>query len=178
MAMTHAMRLSGPWAAAACLAAIAVALFHLGRLASAPARRRLFVPAELGHVAVAAAMAVMFGGPPRVVSSLPFAAGCLALAGLLLVVVMVHPACCAPSEWSCCSLLVVEAAAMGCMAGAGRWPVGDLTDWFVVVFAGAALAAVGGPLLRRFRPAWAGVPSITPVASRLVMAGGMLIMLR
>jgi hypothetical protein len=74
-------------------------------------------------------------------------------------------------------MLVVEALAMACMSGAWGVPAGDLTAWFVVVFAGAALAALGGPPARRVVPAWAGAPSLTPVGSRLVMSAGMLVML-
>lgn len=182
----HVLHLPTPLAVAACLASAAVALFHLARLihlarlstvASRSGRGELFVPAEIGHVAVAGGMAVMFAGPHRINSSMPFAIGYLALAGLLLSVVVAHPRCREPSQWACCSLLVVEAVAMACMAAAGRWPVGDLTGWFVAVFAVAGLSAAGGPLVRRVRPARVGAPAITPTTSRLVMTGGMLLML-
>jgi hypothetical protein len=183
--MTHqhgetvsALHLGGSVAAAACVASAAVALYHLGRLARAAlGRRRLFVPGEVGHVAVAGGMAVMFAGPRWLVSSAPFALAYLGLALVLLALVMIRPVCCTRSRWSCCSMLVVEALAMACMAGAWGVPAGDLTGWFVVVFAGAALAALGGPLARRTVPGWAGAPPLTPVGSRLVMSAGMLVML-
>jgi hypothetical protein len=183
--MTHphaelvpALGLTGPVAVVAAVASAAVALFHLGRLArAAVGGERRFVPAEVGHMSVAAGMAVMVAGPRWLVSSAPFAAGYLGLAVVLLAVVLTRPACCTPSLWSCCSMLVIEALAMVYMSGAGGSPVGDVTGWFVVVFAGAALAAVGGPLVRRMAPAWAGSPPITPVGSRLVMSTGMLLML-
>jgi Domain of unknown function (DUF5134) len=176
--LVHTVGLAGPVAVVAAVASAAVALVHLGRLARvAVGRQRRFVPAEVGHVTVAAGMAVMVAGPRWVVSSAPFAAAYLGLAVVLLALVLTRPACCVPSLWSCCSMLVIEALAMAYMSGAGGSPVGDLTGWFVVVFAGAALAAVGGPLVRRMAPAWAGAPPITPAGSRLVMSAGMLLML-
>ncbi|THJ68341.1 DUF5134 domain-containing protein [Candidatus Frankia alpina] len=189
-------------AAVALAAAVAtgiVALFHATRIVTgagrahhvpAFARRVLrgrsaaFVPVEIGHTIVAVGMAIMFVGPSGLASSGAFALTYLVLAGVFLVLVLTNPACCEPAQWSCCSMLVVEALAMACMAHAGRWPVGDLGDrgdlsgWFAVVFAVAAVAAVGGPLLRRAWPAWDAIPApITPAASRLLMAGGMLLML-
>jgi hypothetical protein len=176
--MVHALHLGGPVAVVACVASAAVALFHLGRLARAAlGRQRLFVPAEVGHVAVAGGMAVMFAGPRWWVSSAPFALAYLGLALVLLGLVMSRSVCCTSSRWSCCSMLVVEALAMACMSGAWGAPAGDLTGWFVVVFAGAALVALGGPPARRMLPAWAGGPPLTPVGSRLVMSAGMLVML-
>ncbi|WP_051054120.1 DUF5134 domain-containing protein [Frankia sp. QA3] len=186
-------------AAVALAAAVAtgiVALFHASRIVTddgqahhVPAfvrrvlrgRAAAFVPVEIGHTIIAVGMVVMFADPSGAASSAAFALIYLALAGVFLVLVLTNPACCEPARWSCCSMLVVEALAMACMARAGRWPVGDLGDlsgWFAVVFTVAAVAAVGGPLLRRVRPAWDAAPApITPVASRLVMAGGMLLML-
>jgi hypothetical protein len=183
--MTHqhgevvpALHLGGPVAAVACAASAAVALFHLWRLVRATlGRERGYLPAEVGHVSVAAGMAVMFVGPRWLVSSAPFALACLGLALVLLAVVMTRSECCTASLWSCCSMLVVEALAMAYMSGAWGAPAGDLAGWFTVVFAGAALAALGGPLVRRMAPAWAGTPPITPIASRLVMSAGMLLML-
>jgi hypothetical protein len=176
--MVHAAGLAGPVAVVVAVASAAVALFHLRRLVrTAHGRHGLFVPAEVGHVSVAAGMAVMVAGPRWMVSSAPFAVAYLGLAMVLLVLVMTHPACCTPSMWSCCSLLVVEALAMAYMSGAGESPVGDLTAWFVVVFAVAGLATVGGLLARRMVPASAGAPPVIPVGSRLVMSAGMLLML-
>ncbi|MCK9895865.1 DUF5134 domain-containing protein [Frankia sp. AgB32] len=144
-----------------------------------------FVPAEFGHMAIAAGMVVMFVGPAAWSSSAAFACAYLLLAGVYLLLVLTHPACCEPARWSCCSMLVIEALAMSCMARAGRWPVGELGDpndlsgWFIVVFAASAVAAVGGPLLRRAASGQSPAPSpVTPITSRLVMAAGMLLMLR
>ncbi|MCL9792855.1 DUF5134 domain-containing protein [Frankia sp. AgKG'84/4] len=145
----------------------------------------VFVPAEFGHLAVATGMVVMFVGPGAWVSSGAFALGFLLLAGLFLLLVLTHPACCEPARWSCCSMLVIEALAMSCMSRAGRWPVGefdgldDLSGWFTVVFAASAIAAVGGPLMRRALSGRSpGHRPVTPVTSRVVMAAGMLLMLR
>ncbi|WP_131771057.1 DUF5134 domain-containing protein [Candidatus Protofrankia californiensis] len=174
----HALHLAGPVAVVACLASAAVALFHLRLLVRAASHRgQWFLPAETGHVAVAAGMAVMFAGPLWMTSSALFAAAYLGLALAVLVLLLVHPVCRIPSLWSSCSMLVVEALAMAYMSGAGGRPVGDLTGWFVVVFAGAGLAAVGGLLVRRVAPAWAGAAPVAPVGTRLVMYAGMMLML-
>jgi hypothetical protein len=182
---------------AATLSAI-VAVFHATRIIADDGRahhlpgivRRLlrgrltFVPAEIGHTAIAVGMVLMFVGPAAWVFSDAFALAYLALASIFLLLVLTNPACCEPARWSCCSMLVVEALAMACMARAGRWPVGDLGDlgdlsgWFAVVFTVSAIVAVGGPLVRRTASTGATGPvPITPVASRLVMAIGMLLML-
>ncbi|MCM3885897.1 DUF5134 domain-containing protein [Frankia sp. R82] len=155
--------------------------------------RPRFVPAEIGHTVLAAGMVVMFVGPPSWSGSPAFALGYGALAVAFLALVVTGPACCEPARWSCCSMLVVESLAMACMARAGRWPMaefgtaGDLSGWFIVVFAVSAAGALAGSLPRR---AWAwarplsatgpvlpAVVPITPAASRLVMATAMLVML-
>ncbi|SNQ45958.1 conserved membrane hypothetical protein [Frankia canadensis] len=152
------------------------------RAAFAPSAR--FVPVEAGHALTAAGMAVMFAGPAGWATSDGFAVGYLLLAGIFLTLILTSSSCCEPARWSCCSMLVVESLAMACMARAGRWPVGDLGDlgdlagWFAVIFAASAVLAVAGPLLRRSVSAWGGAPApLTPAASRLVMATGMLLML-
>ncbi|TFE33777.1 DUF5134 domain-containing protein [Frankia sp. B2] len=191
--MTHhhpaaAHALAPPQAVAVVAAAVCalLAMFHAGRLAGALARARrraVYPPVEIGHTVVAAGMAVMFVGPRWMTSSVVFAVAYLALAGVFFLLVLTDPTC-EPSRWSCCSMLVIEGLAMACMARAGRWPVDDstgltnLTDWFAVIFAAAVVAAVGGPLVRRVRPGWVThPPPATSAASRLVMAGAMLLML-
>ncbi|MCK9877464.1 DUF5134 domain-containing protein [Frankia sp. Ag45/Mut15] len=183
---------------AAVLAGI-VGLYHAARLLGPVAGRVVggrprFVPAETGHTIVAAGMVVMFVGPAGWWRSPAFALGFAGIALVFLTLVVTGPACCEPARWSCCSMLVVESLAMACMARAGQWPMaefgmaGDLSGWFIVVFAVSAASALVGSLPRRAwawmraRPLSAGpvlpaaVP-ITPAASRLVMAAAMLVML-
>lgn len=183
----------------AATAAALVAVFHAARITrrvegsrhpavpvlSRPGSRwAMFAPLEAGHAAIAGGMAVMFVSPSGWGSSDWFALTFLVLAVVFLALILASPACCQPGPWSCCSMLVVEALAMASMARAGRWPVGDLTDlddlsgWFAVIFAASAAVAIAGPVLRRTVSAWSGAPpSLTPAASRLVMATGMLLML-
>ncbi|WP_230203026.1 DUF5134 domain-containing protein [Parafrankia discariae] len=200
--------LAGPLALAAGVASILVAVIHLWRMralfrrpvaAGGPHTHASAVDGwiEGGHVLVAAGMAVMFTGPGRLVGSWPFLALYLALTVALLVGLVAHPRCSAPGMWSCCALLVVEAAAMACMSGAASvagWPLrtdGAIGVWCVVVFGGAALVALAGLPARRFAAPPARPPvrelaarligifpePVVPRGSRLVMSGGMILML-
>ncbi|OAA23872.1 hypothetical protein UG55_103314 [Frankia sp. EI5c] len=211
--------LPGPVAYLAGAASVVVAVIHLGRLRGTLRARRAAAPLaqaggagpasparqgggggmagaygwiEVGHVLVAAGMAVMFTGPERVVGSWPFVAVYLTLAVSLLVVVVTHPQCGLPGVWSCCAMLVVEAAAMACMSGAvgfAGWPVGvdgAAGTWCVVLFAGACLVALVGLPARRAarssaRPLVARLmrvfpEPVVPRATRLIMSGGMVLM--
>ncbi|OHV27684.1 DUF5134 domain-containing protein [Parafrankia soli] len=201
--------LAGPLAVAAGVASIIVAMIHLWRMralfrrpvaADGPRTHASAADGwiEGGHVLVAAGMAVMFTGPARLVGSWPFLALYLALTAALLVGLVTHPRCSAPGMWSCCALLVVEAAAMACMSGAAcvaGWPLrtdGAIGAWCVVIFGGACLAALAGPSARRFaappppRPRVRELAArlirifpepVVPRGSRLIMSGGMILML-
>ncbi|CUU58004.1 hypothetical protein Ga0074812_11632 [Parafrankia irregularis] len=209
--------LPGPVTAVAAAAAAVVAAVHLvrlyGLLRSTPAGRLTLGhpvaghPAEghpvaghtvadgwieVAHVLVAAGMAVMFVGPPRLIGAWPFFAVYLALALVMLAMVVLHPHCGTPGVWSCCAMVVVESAAMACMSGAvgfAGWPLrtdGALGAWCVAVFAGACLVALVGLPARwaartsaRRITAWlvrAFPDPVVPRGTRLVMSGGMVLM--
>lgn len=193
--------LAGPVAVVAGLASAAVALVHLWRLRlmlrpvpapRGPAATRADGWIEVGHVLVAAGMAVMFAGPAWVVGSWPFLAVYVTLAATMLGVVVAHPHCGVPGVWSCCAMLVVEATAMACMSGAvgfAGWPLrtdGAIGAWGVVLFAAACLVALVGLPARRAAGtstrgpvAWfmrAFPEPVVPRSTRLIMSGGMVLM--
>ncbi|MCK9900582.1 DUF5134 domain-containing protein [Parafrankia colletiae] len=153
--------LPGPVAAVATAASLFVAFLHLRRLHRTPWPGVTNPDGwiEAGHAVVAVGMAIMFVAPAEVVGSWPFLAVYLVVTAALLVALVAHPRCGAPALWSCCALLLVEAAAMACMSGStgiARWPLrtdGALGTWCVVLFGGAFLTALVGLPARRLATA-------------------------
>ncbi|MEX5636626.1 DUF5134 domain-containing protein [Parafrankia sp. FMc2] len=153
--------LSGPVVAVATAASLFVAFLHLRRLhrTSWPGVTGPDGWLEAAHAVVAVGMAIMFVAPAEVVGSWLFLTVYLVVTAALLVALVAHPRCGAPALWSCCALLLVEAAAMACMSGSigvARWPLrtdGALGTWCVVLFGGAFLTALVGLPARRLATA-------------------------
>ncbi len=177
---------TGALATVACTVCAAVAAFHLRRLTTAAAGRKLFpISVEAGHLAVAAGMAVMFAAP-HALAAPGFTWAYLGVALVFLALIVAHPHSGRPPYWWCHSMLFIEALAMACMSGAGGWWGADLAGWFTAVFFAAGLVAAGRIVLRRTPFAGAGGVSGAgtgtgslqiSAGSQLAMAAGMLLML-
>jgi hypothetical protein len=186
-----------------CVLLGAIGLFHVARLGQMLAVRRAilgaatslagpevtasspasssdaFLPAECGHILLAAGMAVMLVGSPRLTMSRSFTLGFVVLGLGLLGVLLLDRRCCQPRLWGCCTMLILEAFAMAAMAAG--WMTGGFLRTATVYF--AVMAAVGAARLAVRIPGFPlgigtrrmGPP---PALTQLAMAAGMLVMLR